>query len=254
MFNDEGGANGALSDQVADENQREERTMQRVCVIVKNPVFVFCVLAISGLYFVVCGLQYWISAYLQIVLSIKDTEVYWYYAFTCLTAPISGVIVGGVIFGSLGGYNSPKAFCLCVILGACASIFALPVPFIEHKFFVYMCLWFVFFFGASILPTMTGIMLNSVEVQRRTTANSLATLAYNLFGYLPSPFIYGFFSDVVKNNESLSHRVALAVILYWSIAAVLFMFIAMLCRTKKCGKQRQLKQRLIQPSQPTVDK
>lgn len=88
---------------------------------------------------------------------------------------------------------------------------------------------------------MTGIMLNSVEVQRRTTANSLATLAYNLFGYLPSPFIYGFFSDIVKNNEALSHRVALGVILYWSIAAVLFMAIAMLCRSKHRGKHYQLK-------------
>ena len=56
IFNDERDLNGVLSDQAADETQREERTMQRVCAVVKNPVFVFCVLAISGLYFVVCGL------------------------------------------------------------------------------------------------------------------------------------------------------------------------------------------------------
>ena len=47
-----------------DETLRGERTTERVCIVMSNPVFVFLVLAISGLYFVVCGLQYWISAYL----------------------------------------------------------------------------------------------------------------------------------------------------------------------------------------------
>ena len=178
-------------------------------------------------------------------LNIPDTEVYWYYAFTCLTAPIAGVIIGGIIFGSIGGYNSPKAFGLCCLLGFFACLSSLPIPFLTEKMFVYIFLWFVFFFGASILPTMTGIMLNSVEVERRTTANSLATLSYNLFGYLPSPFIYGFFSDIVKGDEETSHRVALGVILYWSIAAVIFIFSAVICKMKKRGKKQSLTKRLI---------
>ena len=175
----------------------DESTLKRVCTILRNLTFVFLVLSISGLYFVVCGLQYWISAYLQVAMDIKAAEVYWYYAFTCLTAPIAGVIVGGIIFSNIGGYNSPKAFGLCVLLGFFAVISALPVPFLHEKMFIYLFIWMLFFFGASILPTMTGIMLNSVEVERRTTANSLATLSYNLLGYLPAPFIYGLFSDII---------------------------------------------------------
>ena len=145
-----------------------------------------------------------------------------YYSVTCLTAPIAGVIIGGIIFGSIGGYTSKKALRLCCILGAFAAINAIPIPFLTNKISVYLLLWLVFFFGASILPTMTGIMLNSVEVERRTTANSIATLAYNLFGYLPSPFVYGLFSDIIQSDVKTSHRVALAVILYWSIPAVVF--------------------------------
>ena len=210
---------------------------KRVYSIVKNPVFVFLVLAISGLYFVVCGMQYWISAYLQIVMDIKSTEVYWYFSFTCLTAPITGVIVGGIIFSNIGGYNSPKAFGLCVLLGFFACVSALPIPFLHEKMFIYIFVWLLFFFGASILPTMTGIMLNSVDLERRTTANSIATLSYNLLGYLPAPFIYGVFSDIIQNDPAKSHRIALGIVLYWSIAAVLFMFIAMMCNNKQRGKK-----------------
>ena len=155
-------------------------------------------------------------------MNIADSEVYFYYSLTCLTAPIAGVMIGGIIFGSIGGYTSKKALKLCCILGSFAVINAIPIPFLSNKITVYLLLWLVFFFGASILPTMTGIMLNSVEIELRTTANSIATLAYNLFGYLPSPFVYGLFSDIIKGDENTSHRVALATILYYSIPAVLF--------------------------------
>ena len=153
-----------------------------------------------------------------------------YYSVTCLTAPIAGVIIGGIIFGSIGGYTSKKALRLCCVLGSFAAINAIPIPFLTNKISVYLLLWLVFFFGASILPTMTGIMLNSVEVERRTTANSIATLAYNLFGYLPSPFVYGLFSDIIQGDEKTSHRVALAVILYWSVPAVIFTIFAYFSR------------------------
>jgi len=55
-------------------------------------------------------------------------------------------------------------------------------------------LWLVLFFGGFLLPPVTGIMLNSVEDYKRTSANSLANLAYNLFGYLPAPTFYGLIS------------------------------------------------------------
>ena len=167
--------------------------------------------------------------------------MYLYYSFTCLTAPIAGVIIGGVIFGSIGGYNSKKSLRICCILGSFAALSAVPIPFLSNKISVYLLLWFVFFFGASILPTMTGIMLNSVEMERRTTANSIATLAYNLFGYLPSPFVYGLFSDIIKGDEITSHRVALAVILGWSIPAVLFIVCAYF---KRDPRKRRASKRL----------
>ena len=68
------------------------------------------------------------------------------------------------------------------------------------------------FVGAFIFPTMTGIMLNSVDQARRSTANSLATLGYNLFGFLPAPFIYGTVSTL-GSNEAYSSRWALGCIM-----------------------------------------
>jgi len=143
------------------------------------------------------------------------------------------VIIGGIIFNCIGGYSSPKAYALACLLGFFACVSCLPIPFCNNKYLIYLLLWCVFFFGATIIAPLVGFMLASVHAERRTTANSIATLAYNLFGYLPAPFIYGLFSDIFPSDEKSSHRVAIGVILYWSVIAMVMMMLAMMLYLKK---------------------
>jgi predicted metal-binding membrane protein len=138
---------------------------------------------------------------LATVLEIEPTEVQTYYTLTCLTAPLFGIIIGGCAFGCLGGYDTRGSFLLVVIMAFFACISAMPVPFLYSKLGVYICLWLVLFCGAFVLPTITGIMLNSVAESMRAQANSLAVLAYNLLGYLPAPFLYGFVSTIQVDLE-----------------------------------------------------
>ena len=43
---------------------------------------------------------------------------------------------------------------------------------------------------------MHGIILNLVEYDEITTANSFANMCYNIFGYFPAPLVYGAIYDV----------------------------------------------------------
>ena len=85
---------------------------------------------------------------------------------------------------------------------------ALPIPFLYHKWTVYILLWWLLFFGAFMLPTITGMMLNSVHEDNRATANAIAVLLYNITGYLPAPYMYGIISTLgidklSKDNAAL---------------------------------------------------
>ena len=126
---------------------------------------------------------------------------------------------------------------MALLIGFLACIACLPIPFISNKYVVYLLLWCVFFFGATVIAPLVGFMLNAVRAERRTAANSIATMSYNLFGYLPAPFIYGLFSDIFPNDEKSSHRVALGVILYWSVLSIIMMMLSMILYLKK---QQQL--------------
>jgi MFS family permease len=172
------------------------------------------------------------SNYLQVVLLVPADEVYYYYSITCLTAPFAGVIAGGFMFSLLGGYNDSRSYLLADIVGLFAVLVATPVPFLTTKWPVYIMMWMLLFFGSFILPTVTGMMLNSVPLDNRATANALAVLAYNLLGYLPAPFIYGWIStfgvdpketDPFKKQEAeiYASRWAMGVLLFWTVLSVM---------------------------------
>lgn len=106
-----------------------------------------------------------------------------------------GVVIGGVTISSIGGYNHKNSFPVCLAVAFLGLLISLPIPFAKTKILTYALTWLLLFVGAFLVPTLTGIMINSVSESRRTTANSLATLGYNLFGYLPAPILYGFISS-----------------------------------------------------------
>lgn len=201
-------------------------------------MFIYMALALSTLYFITTGLQFWVSDYLQIVMGVPADEVFYFYAFTCLSAPFLGVITGGIVFASLGGYNSPKSFPLMMIIGVGAMAVSLPAPFMTNKLVVYTMMWFLFYFGAFLLPTMTGIMLNSVDGERRTTANSVATLWYNLFGYLPAPFIYGFVSSLGTDIE-LASRCALGCLMFTTIITAVLLILGFM-KSREIFRDKEL--------------
>ena len=46
---------------------------------------------------------------MQNVMEIEPELAAWYFAALCFTAPITGVVMGGIMTTYLGGYNEPKA-------------------------------------------------------------------------------------------------------------------------------------------------
>lgn len=113
------------------------------------------------------------------------------FALIAITGPIIGVIVGGYVFTKIGGYTNPKSLPIAVFSTMFACICGLPQIIVSSFPVMIGLLWAQFFFGGFVLPVMTGILINTMPPSLRTLANSIANLVYNLFGYLPAPFVYG---------------------------------------------------------------
>lgn len=138
------------------------------------------------------------------------------FAVVSITGPIFGVVFGGFISSKFGGYNHPKSMLVTAAVSVCAVLVSGPAGFIPSNLFYVQVflLWCLLFTGGFMVPNMTGMMLNTVDEHLKTSANSLANLAYNIFGFLPSPFVYGAIADigpVVGGNKRMAMQINLLV-------------------------------------------
>lgn len=141
---------------------KKESFASKLKSVMGNTVFICLCLGLTGLYFVVTGIQYWAPDYLQNVLGVSADVASFYFAVTCFTAPVGGVIVGGIVTSALGGYNNPRAKKIQCVMGLLSSLSGLPIPWLDEFKYVGPLFWLLLFFGGFVLPPVTGIMISSV--------------------------------------------------------------------------------------------
>ena len=210
--------------------------LTKLKLIFSEPLFICCVLILSVLFFIVTCVQYWTSDYMLIALGIED-EMKRLYAFSivCLTSPTCGLLLGGYIVDKLGGYSKKSALIFCLIVSLISIIPGIPLPLVDSIFLYALFLWLLLFFGASTLPTMTGLSIACLPKSVQGSGNSFVIFFYNLVGYLPAPFVYGFLKDLFddKNDPQKGSRVAQKATIWVFFSACIIIGIAIIFRFKK---------------------
>ena len=125
------------------------------------------------------------------ILHYKEHVVYIIFSVSCITGPTLGVFAGGIITHKLGGYTDPRSFSAVCLVGFLTSVVGVPIPFVDKVYIVVPLLWLLLFFGGFMMPALTGIIISSAPTNLKTLSNSFAFFCYNIFGYLPAPFLYG---------------------------------------------------------------
>lgn len=103
---------------------------------------------------------------------------------------------GGFILSKRGGYDNPRSVYYVFVFSAIGIGSAIVIPFLDNFYPVAIALWIVLFFGGAMMPGLTGIMMASVPPYLRPFGNSTGEIIKNIFGYLPAPFVYGWFNSM----------------------------------------------------------
>jgi MFS family permease len=168
----------------------------------QNKAYIYLVLGLSFVYFIITNIQFWVSDYMMMVLKVDEKTVFFAFSLICITSPTMGSVTGGYVGHLIGGYQSKDAMTFVMICCLMAISVGLPIPFVDNFYLLSLLLWIYLFLGGCFMPILTGIMLNTVEPHHRTQANGLANLSYNLFGYLPAPYVYGIVCELTGGKES----------------------------------------------------
>jgi len=199
--------------------------LHAVYMLMTNVTYMSIVFSLTALYFVVTGIQFWATDYLEQELGGNPTTVRLQFLFTSATAPVAGVIFGGWYVEWIGGYRGQRqrrrALGWCLLFGALACVAAAFVTMVYDTWAAASLLWVLLFFGGSVLPGGSGIFISVIPPTIRTIGSSFAAIVFNLLGYFLSPFLSGLISEQF-NSLTLGFRI----ILGWSFFAIMFFAIA----------------------------
>ena len=205
-------------------NQNEDLNyIQKIKVLINYKVFIYSVMAMSVLIYIITGVQYWVTDYLDAILGIKSQkDRLFLFTVACFTAPLLGVLLGTELKNRLCQQNMRKSLLFCSLLGILACICSIPVPITLNLLYFIISMWLVLFFGAGIVPVLTSIIINSIPEEHMASANSISNFLTNALGYLPAPYVYGILSDITGDLGSLGMKVTMWI----SIFGMFFLCIA----------------------------
>ena len=156
------------------------------------------------------------------VLGANRSFVFASFALVSITAPTIGVISGGYLLNYLGGYEKSESFWVCRKIAVFAMLVALPIPLVERVEIFLVLVWLLLFLGACIVPGLTGMMLGTLKNSQKETGNSFTVFCYNMFGYLPSPILYGIICHYTGGEKSIW---GIVLLMSMSMVGVGFLFL-----------------------------
>ena len=110
---------------------------------------------------------------------------------------------------------------LCAAFGSVGLIFSLAIGFTDNIVYFTPLLWGILFSGAAFIPTGTGLIINSVELNQRAAASALNQLICNLFGFFLGPIAAALVMDCFPDEiEGLQWGYRL--LMWWTFVVLFF--------------------------------
>ena len=102
--------------------------------------------------------------------------------------------------GYQGGVQRARTLKICVGMGSLAFVCAVALIFATHIEQFVPLLWCLLFFGGTILPGCSGIVISIVPKKHRAVSSAIAMLVFNLLGYFLSLTLSGYIMQVSESE------------------------------------------------------
>mmetsp|Transcript_45104 Transcript_45104/g.111844 ORF Transcript_45104/g.111844 Transcript_45104/m.111844 type:complete len:607 (+) Transcript_45104:76-1896(+) len=187
----------------------------------RSKVYVYVLLCLTSIFFVVSGIQYWVTILLTSYFRMDPGTVVMTFALVSATGPLLGVLAGGWLVDRVGGYSN-HVRCLRVLANytVVGVALAAAICVVESALVVVILIWLLLFVGGAVLAPATGVLLTAVPLRVRAFASAISMMAYNLLGYCLAPLLAG---GVI---ELYGIHWGFRLVVSWVVFSCLFLFLA----------------------------
>jgi|LauGreDrversion4_2_1035121.scaffolds.fasta_scaffold276866_1 sugar phosphate permease len=144
-------------------HDKEVKILKIVGKLIKNGRYIFLVLTVINMYFILYGLQTWTTKYGIIVLRADKEIVTLGFILTVGAGPPLGYLIGGLITTKIfGSYTNPKVIKMVFFIQVIRLLVCIPGPLMNTWWTYFASLWLSTFTEGLLIPTLVGMIINTV--------------------------------------------------------------------------------------------
>jgi MFS family permease len=173
---------------------------KKIKFIITNKIYICTILYKSINQFILSGLTFWLTDYLENILEEKNSfQRLYIYIEAIVIGPIIGIAIGGFLGSMTGGYEKKNSVLAIFILQAISSFFSIFVPLVNNinLFSLYLTLFNLFM--SSVIPVNTGLILWTLPKNLKGFGNGVGNLITTIIGKFPSPLLYGYIQYIFND-------------------------------------------------------
>lgn len=208
--------------------------------ILCTKIFIFMSIGNSVAFFGMRVIQFYADKYMEIVLKIKENIKFIIYVVLCMTGPISGIIICGIIISKIGGYTSRNGMIFILALNILASFISIFITITLNPIISLGSSWLYLFCLAAVTPLQGGVIVASLPKELRGKGYSINMFFLNALGSFPSSYVFALICDFINEHYpeqgDMRYRTSMRITMFYNFVGLILVIFAGMFRFKLDGE------------------
>ena len=206
--------------------------------ILCTKIYIFMSIGTTVAFFGMRVIQFYADKYMELVLLVNKNVKFIYYAILCLTGPILGVLIIGIIMQKIGGYGSRKGMILILVLNAIADGISVLFTITLNTFVSLASAWIYLFCLAAVTPLQGGVIIASLPKELKGNGYAVNMFFLNALGSFPSSYVFALICDYIKDKydkSNMRYRTTMRIVMFYNFVGLALIIVGAIFRFRIKG-------------------
>ena len=214
--------------------------MEQFPKIICNKIFIFMSISNTVAFFGMRVIQFYADKYMELILKISESIKFILYIVLCMTGPVVGILICGIICSKIGGYTSKNGMIFILVLNIIACVSSVFMTATMNSIISLSCFWLYLFCYAAVTPLQGGVIIASLPKDLKGNGFSINMFFLNSIGSFPSSYVYGLIADYIYDHypeqNDMRYRTAMMITMYYNYFGLILAGIAGILRLRLKGE------------------
>ena len=221
------------------ERRIEKSLWKQMPKILCTKIFIFMSIGNTVGFFGMRVIQFYADKFMEFVLDVETSQKFIYYIVLCMTGPVFGIIICGLICSKIGGYSSRNGMIFILILNIIACISSSFITISLNQFISLSTAWLFLFCFAAATPLQGGIIIACLPKELKGNGYSINMFFLNAIGSFPSSYVYALICDYINvhypEQGNMRYRTTLMITMFYNYFGLIMVGIASIFRFRLTG-------------------